>query len=66
MQISRSASLCSFAAEWFSVAVISTATEKEKSLCVLCVSSEAGGELESVDSPLNSAVCIGPHTNQLV
>jgi len=33
--------------ECFSFAVLSTAKEKVKSLCVLCVSSEAGGESKS-------------------
>jgi len=33
------------AAEWFFIAVISAAMEKDIFLCVLCASSEAGGDV---------------------
>ena len=39
------------AAEWFFIAVLSTAMKKEILLCALCVSSEAGGEKQTLTYP---------------
>ena len=39
------------AAEWFFIAVLSTAMKKGILLCALCVSSEAGGEKQSLTYP---------------